>query len=186
MKKRKSQRVILQNSNHLRYDEVDIDVYIVENRGLYEYQIFKGNTSKLYNTGFSKQIEKVESIINNLIRVTATDLDNKKTSKENQKKRLQNLRLNLVPGVILRTSYIYNMTFNHFYKVKSVNKNIYTLEVLNTEWVSDNKGLYGDVKVGSSTDELIEGKLTSKGLKVDRLYAHIITKDETFYENHLD
>lgn len=195
----KDKRKILQHSQHLRHEEVDVDVYIATRRSnissaysgtkeILQYQVFKGNTQKPVKEGFSN-ISNIEDAINKVVQNALIQKNNKASRKLESQKAIKVLRQKLVPGVLVRTSYSYNMTFNKFYKAISNKGNKYQLRVLQTEWADpDNKniGWYGDVKAGSSTGEIIEGKLTASGLKIDRLYGHIINKNDTFYENRLD
>ena len=187
---RKEQRDIMEHSYSLRVEDIDMDIYCNTNELVKNYkytlQIFVGKTAKpmVFNRYVSE--ERRDAAIEERISVLRSRLEQKELSKLRKKERNAELKKSLVPGSTVRTSFSYNMTFNHFYKIISSNRSIYKLEVLGTEWVDGDRGWTGNVKAGSGTGNIVQGKLTASGLKIDNLYGNVINPSNTFYENHMD
>ena len=188
LRMRIDQRVTLdQKVDHpvakFNFPDIKVVAYAFElNNGRIECEIFKGTRVYPMRCATMAGFEK-------LLMTVVKDETEKKEYKQRQKdikaKNVETLRKNISVGTFLRTVFSYNMTFNKFYRVISIDKNNYQLEVYNNKWVSGG-GFTGEVAVGNPTGVFKTGKMTSNGLKIDNLYADITSKGASFYENHLD
>ena len=183
---RKEQRNIMEDSNHIRFENIDMDVYIKDTTPYISLQIFSGKTKKPDVYQYFKAMEDVERKILERKGILERRLEDKEQRKIQKREQTKQLKLSLKPGTLVNARFSYNMTFNKFYKVISNKNNTYKLEVLGTDWVDGDIGYTGTVKAGQGTGEFVEGKLTSNGLKVKNLYASICSAEDTFYENHMD
>jgi len=184
---RKEQRVLLEDAQLLRNEKLDIDAYyrVTEDEKVIA-KIFVGNTAKPHTYSRFSSLARFEKRLQEIIDIKQSRLDYKEKNKLAKKERQDALKKALVPGATVRTSFSYNMTFNHFYRVVSSKRTIYTLEVLSSTWVDGDAGYTGSVKAGEETGKFVEGKLTASGLKIDNLYGDVINPDKSFYENHMD
>ena len=183
---RVSQREIMKDSQVLEFKDLDAIAYISTNYLYPILQLFVGKTVKPKIHNSYKSMEKLELALEQQIENIRKNIEYKKELAQQKKEIAKELKLNLIPGAVVRCSFSYNMTFNKFYKVLSNKNNTYKLEVLNTEWVDGDIGWTGNVKAGSETGEFIEGKLTASGFKIDNLYGGVINSNKTFYENRMD
>jgi len=185
---RKEQRVIPPNATPLSFPEYNIDFYISSTaRFPYTLLCFIGNTkNKKYYYGF-RDMKTLENQIKKTLDTEKSKIEMKQIRKIQVKERNANFKKSIIPGVILRTVFSYNMTFNKFYKVISKNGNKVTVQSLGNKWVSGEPGWTGEVSPDlDNLGGIVEAKFTSRGLKLDRGYADIINPTDTFYENHLD
>jgi len=179
-------RQIMLDAQELVLKDSKLKVYIKEDNDKWICQIFEGRKTKPSTYTRFRSFENMENEIKNYIRKEQSDIKYKANLKASRAEKLKNFKRDLIPGVTVRASFSYNMTFNYFYRVISNKGNTYKFEILEKEWADGNIGYTGSVKAGRPTGKFIEGKLTQTGLKIDNLNASICNPSSTFYENHLD
>lgn len=162
-----------------------VSAYLNETSEGYVFKIFTGRKSKPSEYKRCKKIEDFENVLQRYVKNAADTIAIKEGRKDLLKENNENLKKDLVPGTFVVARFSYNMTFNKFFRVICNTKSTYKLEKYSNSWISGN-GFTGSVKVGEPTGEYVTAKLTSGGLKVDGLYAEICTKEDSFYENHMD
>jgi len=182
----KHKRLIMKGAKEIKFNKSTLKIYTKEENGFFFLQIFEGrrvkpNVYTRHKTFASLEKQLKSSVADNIERI-----ENKELFRRLKKEKVEELKSKLITGAVIRASFSYNMTFNYFYRVISNKGSVYKLEILEKEWVSGDFGYTGEVKPGCSTGKIIEGKMTTNGLKVNDLYCFVIDPSQSFYENHLD
>ena len=184
----KRERFIPENALKLEYTDAKAVAYIYQ---LTENDIavvgYTGRKTKNdYHTKFRTSKQAQEFVAKRFANLKI-GVDRDIAYKARKKQELKDLKDTIKPGVLLHTTFSYNMTFNDFFQVLERKGSKVTIQAVNKVWVGGDIGYTGDV---SATTELVgdpfEVKFTTVGLKVQDRYASICTTKDKFYENHMD
>jgi len=191
MKNIKRERFIPDNSVKIENEDLKAVCYLqsFENaRNKYAVMGYSGKKSKNdFYFGY-RTLKAAEEKIEEHFAGIQRGLDYKQERKNIQKANLIKFKKTIKPGVYLRTSFSYEMTFNYAFIVTKVSGNKITVQPLKMKWVTGNPGYTGTVSVTKEFADKnpIECKITSLGLKIENDYATLTSIGAEFYENHVD